>query len=570
MEEFLIKPPMLLQDNSKNCHVIAAPDDNRDILSVLHTYGYVFGETYIDFRRFLKYQAELLLSEIQKRGYEATFIFAPNLRRMQNCSAAEQMLLNMPAPLIERSSWLFTYPAHIRDCYRRLPYYSLDYLRQIFTGSEVLERGGTYIQRDMRSQYVNVSGGMRRTTDQPESYRHAVHFFGNSFIYGFGVEDRYTLPSCLQRELNRRSKEWLVLNYGVRGLAFENYLNKINSAAIKKDDRILLYFKEEPEVKEALMARSVSYIDLTEFLYQKRLEDLFFDWESHLNYKGNLLAAGILSELLFSSGPAISCGLAERRSKIARNDAWLEKDPDFRSYAFLLENLPGAAARQTDNDRINGGIVMNCNPLTFGHLHLIQVASLIVDCLYVFVVSEDRSEIAFEDRLRLVREGTKDLANVIVIPSGRFILSAATFPEYFSKNEKKDAEIDMSKDLDIFGSAIAPRLHITIRFVGEEPYDPVTKQYNDSMKRILPDYQISVMEIPRRKIGHTYISASYVRKLWHNGAWEELKKYVPECTYRYLRVDKDKSCKTAFRGTAQRDSGEIQAEIISNEKDSHE
>lgn len=29
-----------------------------------------------------------------------------------------------------------------------------------------------------------------------------------------------------------------------------------------------------------------------------------------------------------------------------------------------------------------------------------------------------------------------------------------------------------------------------------------------------------------------------------------------------MRVDKDKSDKTAFRGTEQRDSGEIQAEIV--------
>lgn len=153
----------------------------------------------------------------------------------------------------------------------------------------------------------------------------------------------------------------------------------------------------------------------------------------------------------------------------------------------------------------------------------------------MFVVSEDRSEIASEDRLRLVKEGTSGLANVIVIPGGKFVLSAATFPEYFTKNEKKHAQIDMSKDLDIFGSAIAPRLHITIRFVGEEPYDPVTKQYNETMKRILPDYQIRVIEIPRRKTGHTYISASHVRKLWHNGEWQELKKFVPECTYGYLK-----------------------------------
>ena len=469
MDEFLIQPPTLLQNNS-NCHVIVAPYDNQDILRLLHAYGYVCGETYIDFKHLLKYQANLLVSEIQKPGCQAKFIFAPNLRRMQNCSAVEQMLLNMPVPLIERSSWLFTFPAHIRECYRRLEYYSDDYLQQIFTGSEVLERGGTYIQRDMHSQYVNVSDGMRCTTDQPESYRRVVHFFGNSFVYGFGVEDQYTLPSCLQRELNRTSEEWLVCNYGVRGLAFENYANQINRAAMNKDDCILLYFKEEPEVKEALMARAVSYIDLTEFLAEHREEDLFFDWESHLNYKGNLYVASKLSELLFSSKPAVTYGLAERRSKMAQEIAWLENDPDFLAYTFMLEHLPGADIRQTDNGRTNGGIVMNCNPFTLGHLHLVQVASLIVDRLYVFVVSEDRSEIASEDRLRLVKEGTSGLANVIVIPGGKFVLSAATFPEYFTKNEKKHAQIDMSMELDIFGSAIAPRLHITIRFVGEEPH----------------------------------------------------------------------------------------------------
>lgn len=183
---------------------------------------------------------------------------------------------------------------------------------------------------------------------------------------------------------------------------------------------------------------------------------------------------------------------------------------------------------------VAGGIVMNCNPFTLGHQHLIRVASQIVDTLYVFVVSENRSEFDFKDRIQMVKEGTKDILNVMVIPSGKFILSAATFPEYFSKDESQYADIDMSKDIDIFGSVIAKELNITIRFVGEEPNDVVTKQYNESMKRILPKYDIKVLEIPRIKLNNNYISASIVRKLWHNGELEKLKKYVPECTYSYL------------------------------------
>lgn len=44
-------------------------------------------------------------------------------------------------------------------------------------------------------------------------------------------------------------------------------------------------------------------------------------------------------------------------------------------------------------------------------------------------------------------------------------------------------------------------LHITHRFVGEEPEDIVTNVYNDAMKKILPKYGIELVEIPRKQQG---------------------------------------------------------------------
>ena len=38
---------------------------------------------------------------------------------------------------------------------------------------------------------------------------------------------------------------------------------------------------------------------------------------------------------------------------------------------------------------------------------------------------------------------------------------------------------------EIFGKYICPSLGISIRFVGEEPLDNVTNQYNKAMKEIL-------------------------------------------------------------------------------------
>ncbi|MEA4930004.1 MAG: hypothetical protein VB026_00310, partial [Anaerolineaceae bacterium] len=63
-----------------------------------------------------------------------------------------------------------------------------------------------------------------------------------------------------------------------------------------------------------------------------------------------------------------------------------------------------------------GCVVVNCNPFTLGHRSLLGYASDRVPWLYVLVVQEDKSLFPFEVRLRLVREGSADLANVTVLP----------------------------------------------------------------------------------------------------------------------------------------------------------
>ena len=129
---------------------------------------------------------------------------------------------------------------------------------------------------------------------------------------------------------------------------------------------------------------------------------------------------------------------------------------------------------------------------------LVEYASKKVKKLYIFVVEEDKSEFKFEDRFKLVQAGVKKFSNVEVLPSGKFIISQQTFSGYFNKENLQDTIVDSSEDVEIFAREIAPTLGITIRFVGEEPEDTVTKQYNENMKRILPQYNIEVCEIPRK------------------------------------------------------------------------
>ena len=188
-----------------------------------------------------------------------------------------------------------------------------------------------------------------------------------------------------------------------------------------------------------------------------------------------------------------------------------------------------------------GCIVMNCNPFTLGLEYLVEYASSRVNKLYIFVVEEDKSQFKFADRFKLVQEGTKIFPNVEVIPSGQFIISQQTFSGYFNKESLQDVAVDSSEDVEIFAKEIAPTLGITVRFVGQEPEDTVTNQYNENMKRILPQHNIEICEIPRREINGEVISAKRVRAALEVGDFDKIKKLVPKTTYNFLVKNFSKS-----------------------------
>ena len=185
----------------------------------------------------------------------------------------------------------------------------------------------------------------------------------------------------------------------------------------------------------------------------------------------------------------------------------------------------------------NAAVVMNCNPFTNGHRYLVETAASEVDHLYLFVVREDRSVFPFEVRSRLVEEGVRDLGNVHVLDSSRYIVSNATFPTYFLKRDDPVARIQAELDATLFGTQIAPFFGITRRYVGSEPGCPLTASYNAAMQRILPPLGVEVREIARKTASTGVISASRVRELFVQGNWAALAEYVPPTTLDFLRSE---------------------------------
>ena len=174
-----------------------------------------------------------------------------------------------------------------------------------------------------------------------------------------------------------------------------------------------------------------------------------------------------------------------------------------------------------------GAIVMNCDPFTKGHLHLIEYAAAHCDTLYVFAVSEGGSLFTPEERFSMIERGSAHIKNRIICQSDLYLVSRATFPAYFIRDEANVDRVRADLDIELFRSRIAPALHITARFVGEEPFSPTTRAYNERMKELLPQKGIELCEIPRL----AGISASRVRALIREGRIEETRELVPETTY---------------------------------------
>jgi [citrate (pro-3S)-lyase] ligase len=185
---------------------------------------------------------------------------------------------------------------------------------------------------------------------------------------------------------------------------------------------------------------------------------------------------------------------------------------------------------------INGAVVMNCNPFTLGHRYLVETAARQVDHLYLFLVREERSIFPFAVRHRLALEGVRDLGNVVVLDTGNYLVSSATFPTYFLKKDDPVARIQMELDVTLFATRIAPYFGISRRFVGSEPLCPLTHAYNDTMREILPAHGIALVEIERKAAEgeRQVISASRVRELLAHKNLEQLQQHVPASTLAFL------------------------------------
>ncbi|MDR1705276.1 MAG: [citrate (pro-3S)-lyase] ligase [Clostridiales bacterium] len=209
--------------------------------------------------------------------------------------------------------------------------------------------------------------------------------------------------------------------------------------------------------------------------------------------------------------------------------------------AALLENRRNgvsdyaASLKKPEAEGVIGAIVANCNPFTNGHRYLAETASRECSFVYMFILTEDSGGFPAETRFRLARDSVSDLKNVFVCPTGPYLVSYATLPDYFIKDKVMAKDINYGLDIALFAERFAKPLGIFRRYVGTEPSCVVTAGYNARMKELLPGYGIDVIEVQRREQNGQAVSASAVRALLAEGRLEEVRPLVPEAVYSYLK-----------------------------------
>ena len=171
-------------------------------------------------------------------------------------------------------------------------------------------------------------------------------------------------------------------------------------------------------------------------------------------------------------------------------------------------------------------IVVNANPITNGHMYLIEKAASAHKYVIVFVVEEDKSYLTFKERMSLVYLSCMHLPNVAIVPSTEYIVSSATFPGYFLKDES-DKHREWAKiDSQIFRDYFMKKLNISKRYVGSETKGYM-QMYNQTLSEVINnnlDNNELKLEIIERFEG---ISASNVRNLIAEGNITEALKDIP-------------------------------------------
>ena len=122
------------------------------------------------------------------------------------------------------------------------------------------------------------------------------------------------------------------------------------------------------------------------------------------------------------------------------------------------------ASMHKEGEKI-GSMVVCDSSITDEDIKRIELASMECDWLHVFIVCHDGNY--SKESYDKLAQFLEYLANVTLHENSDYLISKATFPTYFIKDETHISALHAELDLKIFKNHIAPVLGITHRFINK-------------------------------------------------------------------------------------------------------
>lgn len=384
------------------------------------------------------------LKFLKQNGVKYYFFERPILSKAKNIDALEQAWINNPISWDEIK----------QDKDLASKFFPDGYIN--FKTPGIYNNGKYMVLRDLKMPGKNVINGVRVTTDVPTTFKNSIYFLGPCYVAGFVTNDESTIESHVQRLINKDYLDkYKVVNYGVNAMSeIINCFERILDTPMKKGD-IVIHIAPYTDTEAIKKYGFKAYNNLSSLFDRPHNYGYWTrDNDGHIGPTAFKVIANYIYDVikteLNNDEPTEPVQPVKYQFE-NEVDTFLDDNLDLKKY---LDNLNTIKEKNNVNGKI-GSIVMNCNPFTLGHRYLIEQAAKQVDHLYIFVVEEDKSVFPFKDRIELVKKGVADLGEKItVLPSGKWIISLLTFPEYFNKDDLQGAAIDPSNDIKLFGRYI--------------------------------------------------------------------------------------------------------------------
>lgn len=469
----------------------------------------------------------------------------------------------------------------------------IDILTKLWIVDKPIVSDNSYLcMKDTNSKYITIVNGSRTYANQ-QLHENKVYLFGSSKIFGLGNDNEHCCSYYLQNMLNNITvyncscideslinvyyriinsnihDSVIVLNLNLNIIQYylefstqildlalrdiqelyNTYIYRITQYCNKRNNKLVLFCENYCNKKPNVMRLSGNIWKDTEYFDRLKLlnkipkvneiilsDDCFFDF-CHTNPKGQMLIAKHIKELidneiftvipLYNSPTYYTIEELFTRSLLS---TW-------KKQANVMDriNRYSAYLKSFNTNGTAGLLMVTCNPVTNGHLYIIEKLASQLDVLYIHIGDGD-FYFPFDVRYRMLNDSIKHLSNVILLkPSNKLLSNKIIWHNYLYKEELNDiADVRKLINFDSYAefmfNLLVNNLKITHLCWGNEDKDKVTDCYNQDMQK----YSYGKVKcLTVNRIDN--ISGTKCRELFKAGDFEGLKHHMSNTCIEVLR-----------------------------------